>query len=60
MKFAEYAKMYATLIGSVLTALSATTGVIPDAAKPYVAIALAVATAVATWAVPNKPAPGDA
>lgn len=56
MKFAEYAKTYAALIGSVLTALSATTGVIPDGAKPYVALALALVTAVATFQIPNKPA----
>lgn len=58
MKFAEYAKTYAALIGSILTALSATTGVIPDNAKPYVALALAIVTAISTWAVPNKP-PAD-
>jgi hypothetical protein len=55
MKFAEYAKAYAALIGSVLTALSATTGILPDAAKPWVAGALVVVTVVATWGVPNKP-----
>lgn len=55
MKFAEYAKAYAALIGSVLTALSATTGILPDSAKPWVAGALVVCTTVATWAVPNKP-----
>ena len=55
MRFAEYAKSYAALIGSVLTALSATTGIIPDAAKPYVAFALVIVTAVATWSLPNKP-----
>jgi hypothetical protein len=61
MKFAEYAKTYAALIGSILTALSATTGVLPDNAKPYVAIALAILTAIATFQIPNKPAaePGD-
>jgi hypothetical protein len=56
MKLAEYAKAYATLIGAVLTALSATTGVIPDGAKTYVAIILAIVTAVATWGIPNAPA----
>jgi hypothetical protein len=55
MKFAERLKAYAALVGAVLTALSATTGVIPDGAKPYVALALAVATALATFAVPNAP-----
>ena len=55
MKFAEYAKMYAALIGAVLTALAGTTGVIPDSAKPYVAIVLAIVTAIATFQIPNKP-----
>ena len=48
-------KAYAALAGSVLTALSATTGVLPDSWQPYVSVALAIVTAVATWAVPNKP-----
>lgn len=59
MKFAEYAKAYLSLLGAVLTALSATTGILPDPAKPYVAFALAVITAVTTWRVPNKPLQQD-
>lgn len=55
MKFAERLKAYAALVGAVLTALSATTGVVPDPARPYVAFALAVVTAVATFALPNAP-----
>jgi hypothetical protein len=55
MKFAEYAKMYAALIGSVLTALSATTDVLPASWQPWVALALAVVTAIATAQIPNKP-----
>lgn len=55
MKFAEYAKAYAALIGSVLTALSATTGVLPDTWKPWVSLVLAVVTAIATAQIPNKP-----
>lgn len=51
----KYAKAYAALVGSILTALSATTGVIPDKAQPYVAIALAIVTAIATFQVPNTP-----
>lgn len=51
----ETMKAWAALVGSILTALSATTGVIPDKAQPYVAVALAIATAITTWAVPNKP-----
>jgi hypothetical protein len=56
MKFAEYAKAYAALAGSILTALSATTGILPDSAKPWVAGALVVVTAITTWRLPNKPA----
>jgi hypothetical protein len=56
MKFAEYAKAYAALIGSILTALSATTGILPDSAKPWVAGALVIVTAVATFQIPNRPA----
>jgi hypothetical protein len=56
VKFREWAKMYAALVGSVLTALAGTTGVLPADAKPWVALALAVVTAVTTWAVENKTA----
>jgi hypothetical protein len=56
VKFAESAKAYATLIGAVLTALAGTTGIIPDAATPYVTIVLAILTAFATWRIPNAPA----
>jgi hypothetical protein len=52
----KYVKAYAALVGAVLTALSATTSVIPDGAQPYVALALAVVTAVATFSLPNAPA----
>jgi hypothetical protein len=55
MKIAESAKAYAALIGSVLTALAGTTGVIPDGAKVYVTLALAIITAIVTFQVPNKP-----
>lgn len=55
MKFAESLKAYMALAGSVLTALSATPGLLPEKVQPYVALALAVVTAVTTWAVPNKP-----
>jgi cytochrome c551/c552 len=55
-KFAEKAKAYAALVGAVLTALSGVTGVVPDPAKPYVAFALAVVTAIATFQIPNAPA----
>lgn len=52
----KYAKAYAALVGSVLTALSATTGVVPEDWKPWVAFALAVVTAIATFQIPNQPA----
>ena len=55
MKFAEYAKAYIALLGSVLTALSGVTGLVPDGAKPYVTLALAVITALSTMQVPNTP-----
>jgi hypothetical protein len=56
VKFAERAKAYAALIGAVLTALAGTTGIIPDAATPYVTIVLAILTAFATFKIPNTPA----
>jgi hypothetical protein len=51
----RYAKAYAALIGSILTALSATTGIVPDGAKTYVAFALVIVTAIATFQIPNQP-----
>ena len=51
----KYAKAYAALLGSVLTALAGTTGILPDSAKPWVAVALAILTAVATFQIPNQP-----
>lgn len=63
MKFAEWLKAYIALAGTILTALAGTTGILPDAAKPWVSLALVIVTAVTTWAVPNKdavpPAPSD-
>ena len=52
----KYAKAYAALIGSILTALSATTGVVPDKWQPWVAAVLVIVTAVATFQIPNTPA----
>lgn len=52
MKFAEYAKMYAALIGAIATALlgvfaaDTTTGLV-------LTVVSVVATTVATWAIPN-------
>lgn len=51
----KYAKAYAALVGSILTALSATTGILPENAKPWVAFALVIVTAVATFQIPNQP-----
>lgn len=56
MKFAEWAKAYAALAGTILTALAGTTGILPAAWKPWVSLALIIVTAVTTWAVPNKTA----
>lgn len=56
MKAMETLKAWAALVGSILTALSASTDVLPYNWKPWVALVLAIATAIATWAVPNKPA----
>lgn len=55
-KFAERAKAYVALVGAVLTALSASTGVLPAGAKPYVALGLALVTAFATFQIPNAAA----
>jgi hypothetical protein len=60
MKFAERLKAYAALVGAVLTALAATTGILPDKAQPYVAFALAVVTAIATYRLPNAQPQDDA
>lgn len=59
MKFAERAKAYAALLFGILTALSGTTGVVPDAAKPYVTIALAVLGAFVTFKIPNADPPAE-
>ena len=47
----EYAKAIAALIGSILTALL---GILPAAEYKWLSIASAIATAVATYAIPNK------
>lgn len=46
------AKAYAALLGAVLTAIIAGD---PNA-PTWLTVAVAVCTAVATWAVPNRPA----
>lgn len=49
------AKAYAALIGSILTVLATT---LPDdpTTQKWLGVALALCTAVATFAVPNRPA----
>jgi len=57
MKFAERAKAYAALIGGVITAILGMPDVpVPDAVRPWLMLASAACTAVATFAIPNKPA----
>ena len=53
-KFLASAKAYAALIGAVLTAVAGTLGADTTPGK-VVAIVLAVCTALATYAIPNKP-----
>lgn len=48
------AKAYAALVGSVLTVLATTLPSDP-ATQKWLGVALALCTAVATYAVPNKP-----
>jgi hypothetical protein len=55
MKFAEYAKMYAALAGTALTALLSAPIPLPESIRPWVVIISVIATAVATAAIPNKP-----
>lgn len=50
----EVAKLIVALIGSLATA---GTTLIPEAWAPWLALALALATAVVTWATPNAPSP---
>jgi len=55
MKFAQSAKAYAALVGSIATALLAVFG--PDTTVGHVLTVLAViATAVTTYRIPNAPA----
>lgn len=52
-KVQQYAKAIVSLVGAVLTAGAFT---LPDEVQPWVGLVMAVLTAVATYAVPNKPA----
>ena len=51
-KIKEAAKMLAALIGAVLTA---GTTLIPETWGPWLSLVLAIATAVATYVIPNAP-----
>ena len=53
MKFAEYAKMYMALAGGIATGGLGLTD-IPGSWKLPLEIVVVVATAFATWAVPNR------
>lgn len=50
-KLQQYAKAIVTLVGAVLTA---GVFVLPDEAQPWVGLVMAVLTAIATYATPNK------
>lgn len=55
-KIREAAKMIAALVGSLVTA---GTALIPEEWAPWLGLVVAVATAVATYAIPNaEPADG--
>jgi len=54
-KFAEYAKAYVALLGSICTAVLGVVG--PETQTGAVlVIVCAICTAVGTWVVPNAPA----
>lgn len=50
-KIQQYAKAIVSLVGAILTAGAFT---LPDEAQPWVGLGMAVLTAIATYAVPNK------
>jgi CBS-domain-containing membrane protein len=54
MKFSDYLKTYAALVGAIATALLAVYGPETKAGAALVVVSI-VATAVVTWAVPYKP-----
>lgn len=51
-KIKEVAKMLAALVGALLTA---GTTLIPETWSPWLGLVLALLTAAATYAIPNKP-----
>lgn len=50
-KIQQYAKAIVSLVGAILTAGAFT---LPDDVQPWVGLGMAVLTAIATYAVPNK------
>lgn len=56
MKFAENAKMYAALVGTIVTALLTAPIPLPEWLRMPLVVLSIVATAVTTWRIPNKPA----
>ncbi len=52
----KYAKAIVSLVGAVLTA---GVFVLPSELQPWVGLGMAVLTAIATYATPNKGAPTD-
>lgn len=51
-KIKKAAKMVAALVGALVTAGST---LIPETWSPWLSLALAVLTAIATYAIPNAP-----
>jgi Na+/H+ antiporter NhaD/arsenite permease-like protein len=58
MKFAEYAKAYASLIGALCAALLGVYAADTTVGQVLTVVSV-IATALATWAIPNTPASGD-
>jgi hypothetical protein len=56
MDWRQARKAVVALAGTVGQALNA--GLVPEEWRPWVAIGLAVATALGVYAAPNDPAPG--
>jgi hypothetical protein len=59
VKFAESAKAYAAFVGVLLTAALSAPVPLPESIRPWLVLVSVIATAVATWAIPNKPPAED-